>query len=113
MKVRSKFVYVCHPFSGNIVKNQQIITEICENIASKGMIPLAPQLFLPLFVSEATQRKEAMDMCIEIGKKCDEIWVVGMYLSEGTAQEIAAFIQDNTWMRLRFKQYSDFGIEVS
>jgi dienelactone hydrolase len=83
-------VYICHPYSGDPKGNTEKVRRICELAAREGVLPIAPHLFLPQFVSEETDRNLAMRMCIQLVAKCDEVWVFGDVMTEGMKAEIEA-----------------------
>lgn len=82
-----KKVYISHPFSENIADNAEKIREICQQVSDRDILPIAPQLYLPYFVDELTQREKAMRFCLELITLCDEVWVYGDH-SQGMTQEI-------------------------
>lgn len=81
-------IYVCHAYSKNPAKNVAAIKRICEELVSEGDLPIAPQLYLPQFMNDATQRDLAMQMCLELLAKCDMMIVYGTELTEGMLQEV-------------------------
>lgn len=81
-------VFVSHAFSGSLLKNQNCVRQIARCLAMNGSIPIAPQIYLPQFVDESTQRDVAMNLCLELLSVCDEIRVYGN-VSEGMRLEIA------------------------
>lgn len=91
-----KTVYICHPYSNDPTGNAAACREICRRIfaADVGILPMAPQCYLPAFVDDATQRDLAMHACIELMHRCDQLWVFGDTLTPGMRQEI----EKNGWM---------------
>ncbi len=82
-------VYVASPFSGEEVLNTENAKRYCRFAAERGVVPLAPHLFLPLFLSEEAEREEAMRMNMVFLSKCDELWVFGSNITRGMKAEIA------------------------
>lgn len=70
-------VYICHAFSADPKRNARRVAGICAAIASESVLPIAPQIYLPEFISESTDRALAMTLCIALLSVCDEIWVYG------------------------------------
>lgn len=87
-----RMVYICHPYLSDPEGNIALVREICRRIidARLEIIPLAPHLYLPQFISEASDRALAMLMCIDMAKRCDEVWVYGRAVTAGMADEIEA-----------------------
>jgi hypothetical protein len=71
----SRVIYVCHPYSDDPVGNVESIKRWCQWITMQGAVPLAPQLFIPQYVSEQHQRDVAMAHCLALIGHCDEMYV--------------------------------------
>lgn len=87
-KGTTKLVYICHPYSDDPELNEFKVREICRAVVTSGAVPLGPQIYLPQFMDEGTQRKQAMEACLRLMRVCDEVWVYGHTLSDGMAQEV-------------------------
>src|SRR5713101_1321410 len=83
----SRVIYVCHPFSGNVGKNQADVAHITRHLSVQGHLPLAPQLYIPNFIDESTERDYAMKICFGLVALADEVWTYGE-LTEGMRLEI-------------------------
>lgn len=83
-----KRIYICHPYSADPHNNAEKVAAICVDIAKQGHLPIAPQIYLPVFVSEETDRALAMCFCLELLSICDEIMVCGANITNGMAIEI-------------------------
>jgi hypothetical protein len=81
-------VYVCHAWSNDPVVNSKEIAFICKGIVEQGALPIAPQLYLPAFMDEATQREQALAFCLELLADCDLVLCFGTP-SEGMRRELA------------------------
>lgn len=81
-------VYVCSPYSGDVVGNTEKARKYCRYAVDQGAIPIAPHLLLPQFMKEETERELAMFMDIAILSKCKELWVFGSPTA-GMQSEIA------------------------
>jgi hypothetical protein len=79
---------VCHPFSGDPVGNVEKIKRICRQLVDQGALPIAPQLCLPAFIDEATERELALDLCLEFVGLCDEVGVFDESVTSGMGREI-------------------------
>lgn len=81
-------VYVCSPYSGDVVGNTEKARKYCRYAVDQGAIPIAPHLLLPQFMKEETERELAMFMDIAILSRCKELWVFGSPTA-GMQSEIA------------------------
>lgn len=68
-------VYICHPYSADPVEHTQRIQAICRRVVAMGHNPIAPQLWLPQFIDEETDRDNAMTLCLDIVGICSEMWI--------------------------------------
>lgn len=84
---RRTLVYVCAPFSGEVIKNKEKAIKCARFVFEQGRIPITPHLLFP-FLSDETNREDALSMDIRILKKCDEIWVFGENITSGMKEEI-------------------------
>ncbi len=84
-----KIIYICHPYSGDPEGNRAKVVKFCMAVASTGLLPLAPQIYLPQFVDEKMQRELAMQMCRELLTRCDALGVCGDEITAGMKEEIA------------------------
>lgn len=77
---RTLRVYVCHPFSGDVVTNREKVRSICENLKLEGkgnILPVAPHLYLPEFVDEFSERDIALRFCLSLLECCQLVYVYG------------------------------------
>lgn len=83
-------VYICSPLRGDIARNQNKALGYCRFVISKGFIPMATHLIFPQFMDDCDEkdREKAMEMCLEILSRCDELWCFGEKLSEAMAREM-------------------------
>ena len=81
-------VYLCHPFSHAMKTNRNRVAAIARHLTIRGFVPLAPQLFLPHFLDERTERHLAMRICLKLVSLTDEVRVYGEP-TEGMRHEIA------------------------
>jgi len=85
---RLKRVYVCHPFSDGTAANTGRVHRISRGLVAEGVLPIAPHLYLPQLVDEATQRERALDLCLELLGTCDEVRVFGDRITAGMEREL-------------------------
>lgn len=85
---RTRRVYVCHPYRNAPAENVERVTEICKALSASGHLPVAPQLYLPQFMDEATEREQALAMCLELLDASDEVRVYGQSITAGMRLEI-------------------------
>lgn len=83
-------VYVAHPFAGDVAANVERVRAICKAIVAEGHLPIAPQLYLPAFVDEGTDRELAIRLCLDLVGCCDALWFYGASISPGMEREISA-----------------------
>lgn len=85
------FVYICSPFSGDVAANTEKTRHYCRFAVARGYIPIAPHLFFPQFMNDASREEcnLALFMDIALLTKCVELWVFGSTISKGMAREIA------------------------
>ena len=88
-RVWKPLVYVASPFAGDESRNTENAIRYCRFAVDSGAIPLAPHIFLPHFMSEATERDAAMFMNMVFLGKCEQLWVFGDRITNGMAAEIA------------------------
>lgn len=87
-KKYKKMVYICSPYAGDIEKNTERARKYSRWAVECGCIPIAPHLLFPQFMSEETEREEALFNGIVLLGKCDEVWVCGDTISAGMKAEI-------------------------
>ena len=80
--------YVCHPYRSDPVLNVDRVRDICKKVSTQGAMPLAPQIYLPQFVNEMTERDLALRCCLRLVSLAEEVWVYGEP-TEGMRLEIA------------------------
>jgi hypothetical protein len=88
-RARMLRVYTCHRFSSDQAGAAKALRRICREIVEEGALPIAPQLLLPQFLSEDTERDLAMRLCQEMLRECDEVRVFGRELTPGMRIEIS------------------------
>lgn len=86
--VRTRRIYVCHPYADDPEANTERVRELCRALTDSGYLPVAPQLYLPQFLDEDTQREVALSFCLELVGICDEVRVYGGRVTAGMRREI-------------------------
>lgn len=81
-------VYICSPYSGDIETNAENARKYSHFAVDNNAIPFAPHLLLPQYMSEETEREDAMLMNKVFLSKCDELWVFGKKITKGMTYEI-------------------------
>jgi len=90
--MKIKLVYICHPFSHGglansafIETNKKAVERICKKIVKKTngyVLPIAPQIYFQHLLTNDNGQHEtyelAMQMCLALVRKCDEVWVYGI-----------------------------------
>ncbi|MFP2958470.1 exonuclease domain-containing protein [Myxococcus sp. 1LA] len=85
---RRRRVYVCHPFASDPAGNIERVRAISQFLLDDGVLPIAPHLYLPQLVDEATGREQALALCLELLATCDEVRVFGELVTEGMEREL-------------------------
>lgn len=85
-----KFVYVCTPYRGDVVKNINFAQDCCKKVFKDLDIPVAPHLYFPQFMNDNIE--EVREFAFELNKNliniCDVFYVFGSEISEGMQFEI-------------------------
>lgn len=81
-------VFISHPYSGEHDRNTKQVSVLARRLVFEGYLPLTPQLFLPKFIDEATERDLALQLCLGMVALADELWHFGEP-TEGMQLEIA------------------------
>jgi len=89
-----KLIYICSPYKAydghSVEDNIKNAREWCKTAVFLGLTPVAPHLLFPQFLDDNDSRERfiGMNMGLHLLEKCAEIWVCGLYISEGMAAEI-------------------------
>lgn len=129
----ARLVYICHPLGCDIPGNVEHVTIICGRILeavleaklatrpitfpstgeleSIAYVPMAPHLLLPTFLDDTKvdERNLAMDWCLAMLDRCDEIWVIGKHVSTGMQEEIERALDREKV--IRWLDARDFGLK--
>lgn len=85
-----KLVYIASPYADDIEYNTRKAIEYCRYAVQRGVIPLAPHLLFPRFLSELNpeEREMGIRMGLTFIAKCSELWVFGERITTGMRREI-------------------------
>ncbi len=88
-----KVIYVCSPLTGEFAFNRAVAIEYSRFVYLEGCIPITPHAYFTLFLDDSvpSQRKDGMEMGLQLLSTCDELWVFGRdkeNLSEGMQREV-------------------------
>ena len=74
-----KKIYVCSMVVGSPDYNTKKAIEFAKYVVSQGHIPIAPQIYLPMFLSslKLTDRLFTKKASLELLNGCDELWYFG------------------------------------
>ena len=103
MEIRNKdspIVYICSPYSGDVTHNIEMACWYSRFAVDEGCVPIAPHLWLPLFISEEEERELAMSAGLRLMDKCSELWVCGDRISDGMRREIAYAVEAGIQIRV-------------
>ena len=83
-------IYICSPYSGDVVGNVAAARRYCRFAVDKGFIPIAPHLLYPQFLDDddADERELGLFFGNALMSKCAEVWVFGSRISSGMEAEI-------------------------
>ena len=83
-------VYICSPYSGDVVGNGAAARRYCRFAVDKGFIPIAPHLLYPQFLNDddPSERELGLFFGNALLSKCAEVWVFGSRISSGMEAEI-------------------------
>jgi len=85
---RLRRIYVCHPFAADPEGNAERVRALCLVLVECGVLPIAPQIYLPQFVDETAHRDRALQLCLGLLEVCDEVRVYGGRITSGMRLEI-------------------------
>lgn len=82
--------YICAPYAGDIEKNIERAKRYAEFTHSRDYTPVTPHLMFP-FLDDSKQedRYDCLNMCSDVMKMCDEVFVFGDKLTEGMLYELS------------------------
>lgn len=86
--MRTRRIYVCHPYADDPEANAERVREICRALTDSGYLPIAPHVYLPQFIDEGTERERALSLCLELIGTADEVRVYGGRITAGMRREI-------------------------
>lgn len=83
-------VYICSPYSGDVVGNVAAARRYCRFAVDKCFIPIAPHLLYPQFLNDddPSERELGLFFGNALMSRCAEVWVFGSRISSGMEAEI-------------------------
>lgn len=83
-------VYICSPYSDDILNNERKARVFSKFAVRQGMIPLTPHLLYPQFMDEndPAERELGLFFGMVLLSKCEQVWVFGSRISSGMVKEI-------------------------
>lgn len=83
-------VYICSPYSDDILNNERKARVFSKFAVRQGMIPVTPHLLYPQFMDERNpaERELGLFFATVLLSKCEQVWVFGSRISKGMAREI-------------------------
>lgn len=86
----SKLVYISAPLRGDVEKNIEFARSKAKEVFAEGHIPICPHLMFPPIAdpSNPIEDKQAMQMCLKLLERCNEMRVYSGEWTEGMWQEI-------------------------
>ena len=97
--MQHKMVFICSPYRSDnpdplgrvneIQRNIEMARTGCRIAVERGLIPIAPHLYFPQFLSEETERETGIRQGMQLLALCSELWVLGRKVSDGMAKEIS------------------------
>jgi hypothetical protein len=85
-------VYICHPYANAPQENVERVRAIARQVLEEGNVPIAPHLYLPQLLDEATERELAMSVCLELVSSAHVVQVYGV-ITDGMRREIARALE--------------------
>lgn len=92
----SPVVYICSPYSGDVDRNIEKACRYSRFAVDQGYVPITPHLWLPLFLSEETERETAISLDLRLIDVCSELWVCGDEISDGMRREMSYAAETGT-----------------
>ena len=83
-------VYICSPYSGEVLKNVTKALAYCRNEILKGNLPVCPHIYFTRFLDDTkeNERNIAIEMNKKLLQQCDYMNVYGNEISKGMQAEI-------------------------
>ena len=94
-------MFVSSPYAGKsnffpLAENVETAREYCKIVVGMGYVPVAPHLLFPQFMQNdgdketPEERRQAINMGLELLRKCDALVICGDYISSGMKAEMDA-----------------------
>ena len=97
-------IFVFHPYAADPEGNAALVARIARRIVLQGHLPIAPQLYLPQFIDEASERDLALRLCLDLVAVSDIVEIHGE-ITDGMRREIT----EARWRGIRITAGVDDG----
>jgi len=92
-----KLVYIAHPVGGGVEENVKEILNICREVHTSEIIPVAPYLVAVQYLNDKISEDRELGIAAnrEFFRRglIDEVWVYGCKISHGMREEIRLSVQ--------------------
>ncbi len=90
-RVYRPLVYICSPYSGDVLRNTRKARTFSRFAVRQGAIPVTPHLLYPQFMDDKipAERDLGRFFALVLLGKCEQLWVFGNDISPGMAREIS------------------------
>ncbi len=87
-----KLIYIAHQIAGDINGNVKAVSQICKEIHTDNVIPIAPYLVAVQYLNDHVEEERALGISTNKEhfrrKVMDEVWLCGPRISKGMEEEI-------------------------
>lgn len=96
-----KLIYICAPYSGDISNNVNRSRQYAERVIAENrdFVPVVPHLMFDGVYDDETERERVMEACVKVLSTCDELWVFGLKITSGMAEEIIYALENGIRQR--------------
>ena len=91
MEIRNKdspIIYICSPYSGDVNGNLERACRYSRFAVDEGCVPVTPHLYLPLFLSEETERELAISLDLRMRREMAYAADIGIPIRHVKEEEI-------------------------
>ena len=97
MRRKRKIIYIAHPIAGDIQGNIKRVLEICRQVHTKAIIPVAPYILSLQYLNDEVKRDRRLgvDAGLEYfyRRYIEELWLFGDKISQGMIREITCALK--------------------
>jgi DNA polymerase III subunit epsilon len=88
LRARRRRVYVCTPFVDDPERHAARLLGISRRLIARGLLPVAPPLYLPPLVEHLKDPEQAKQLSLELVEACDELRVFGGLVTADMEREL-------------------------